>query len=335
MAMMTSAAQAGGHGGDPLRVLVIEDEALVALEIELLLTNAGHKVVGVAEDRISAANLVQQVMPRPNLALVDMRLANGASGLQVAADFAVLGIAVLFVTGNCPAERGQGLAVGCLHKPFTEAELLTAVATAEAVLRWAAAASTLAFRAAPLWQRLRRNRQRRPYESGRAVADGGGRVEEFAARVRHEPAEWSALAREAGIRGRRTVAALDIEAPALRRHRCGEYWKCRRRCSQRLVNARSSSGVAGRPGGLGDRNRGHGPLRFRIGRPRLSSRTPRTKPAGDGLERRDVALALLPAGQQANRLSGRQAASGADRRRGGDPLVLEMGIDAVALADGL
>jgi CheY-like chemotaxis protein len=134
MAMMTLAAEAGGHGGDPLRVLVIEDEALVALEIESLLTNAGHKVVGVAEDRVSASKLVQQVMPRPNLALVDMRLANGASGLQVAADFAVLGIAVLFVTGNCPAERGQGLAVGCLHKPFTEAELLTAVATAEAVL---------------------------------------------------------------------------------------------------------------------------------------------------------------------------------------------------------
>jgi len=132
--MMTMAAEVGGRGGGPLRVLVIEDEALVALEIECFLTAAGHQVVGVAEDHTSATELARQTEPRAHLALVDMRLANGASGLQVATDFAALGIAVLFVTGNCPAERGQGLAVGCLHKPFTEAELLAAVTTAEAVL---------------------------------------------------------------------------------------------------------------------------------------------------------------------------------------------------------
>ncbi len=135
MAMMTLAAETGGRGGGPLRVLVIEDEALVALEIESFLIAAGHAVVGVAEDPVDAAELAQRTEPRPDLALVDMRLANGASGLQVATDFAALGIAVLFVTGNCPAERGRGLAVGCLHKPFTEGELLASVAAAEAVLR--------------------------------------------------------------------------------------------------------------------------------------------------------------------------------------------------------
>jgi len=132
--MMAMAAEVGGRGGRSLRILVIEDEALVALEIEAFLTTAGHEVVGVAEDHASATELARQTEPRPDLALVDMRLANGASGLQVAADFAALSIAVLFVTGNCPAERGQGLAVGCLHKPFTETELLAAVTTAEAVL---------------------------------------------------------------------------------------------------------------------------------------------------------------------------------------------------------
>jgi DNA-binding response OmpR family regulator len=128
-------AEAGGRGGGPLRILVIEDEALVALEIELALTGAGHSVVGVAADRTSAMALARQTEPRPDLALVDIRLANGANGLQVAADFSGLGIKVLFVTGNCPADRGQGLAVGCLHKPFTELELLASVAAAEAVLR--------------------------------------------------------------------------------------------------------------------------------------------------------------------------------------------------------
>jgi len=134
-ATIAMAAEMGGHGGAPLRVLVIEDEALVALEIESFLNAAGHFVVGVAEDRVSAAALGRRTEPRPDLALLDMRLANGASGLEVAADLTALGIAVLFVTGNCPAERGQGLAVGCLHKPFTEGELLASVAVAEAVLR--------------------------------------------------------------------------------------------------------------------------------------------------------------------------------------------------------
>jgi two-component system, response regulator PdtaR len=132
--MMAMAAEAGGRGGRPLRVLVVEDESLVALEIESLLTAAGHAVVGVAEDRASAAELARVTEPVPDLALVDMRLAHGANGLEVAADLAALGIAVLFVTGNCPAERGQGLALGCLHKPFTEGELVASVAAAEAVL---------------------------------------------------------------------------------------------------------------------------------------------------------------------------------------------------------
>jgi CheY-like chemotaxis protein len=134
MVVMTMTAEMGGCGGGPLRVLVIEDEALVALEIESLLTAAGHVVVGAAEDRVSAAELARRTDPPPDLALVDMRLANGASGLEVAAYMVTLGIAVLFVTGNCPAERGQGLAVGCLHKPFTESELPASVAVAEAIL---------------------------------------------------------------------------------------------------------------------------------------------------------------------------------------------------------
>ncbi len=43
--------------------------------------------------------------------------------------------AVEACSGNCPAERGQGLAVGCLHMPCTGGELLASVAAAKAVLR--------------------------------------------------------------------------------------------------------------------------------------------------------------------------------------------------------
>ena len=126
----------GGRGsGSPprrLRILVVEDEGLVVLEIQAGLEVAGHEVVGVAEDVASAGALAR--LKRPDLALVDVRLARGESGLDVAADLSALGVPCLFVTGNCPEGRGQGVALGCLHKPFDEGQLTGAVAAAEALL---------------------------------------------------------------------------------------------------------------------------------------------------------------------------------------------------------
>ncbi len=115
------------------RVLVVEDEGLVALEIETLLTGAGHVVVGTAADRVGALALARA--ERPEVALVDVRLSGGESGLDLAADLSALGVPVLFVTGNCPLERGRAVAVGCLHKPFDERQLLDAVAVADRLAR--------------------------------------------------------------------------------------------------------------------------------------------------------------------------------------------------------
>jgi CheY-like chemotaxis protein len=115
------------------RILVVEDEALVALEIQSGLESVGHEVVGVADRAAAAGNLAR--LTRPHLALVDIRLAHGESGLEVAADLTRLGLACLFVTGNCPLDRGIGIAVGCLHKPFDEWQLVQAVAATIAVIR--------------------------------------------------------------------------------------------------------------------------------------------------------------------------------------------------------
>lgn len=128
----------GQHGtragrSTPARILVIEDEALVALEIQSGLETVGHEIVGVAGRAATASSLARTT--RPDLALVDVRLARGDSGLDVATDLARLGIPCLFVTGNCPEERGNGLAVGCLHKPFDERQLLEAVAAVITILR--------------------------------------------------------------------------------------------------------------------------------------------------------------------------------------------------------
>ncbi len=117
------------------RVLVVEDEGLVALEIETFLAGAGYEVVGAAADRAGALALART--ERPDLALVDVRLAKGDSGLDLAADLTALGVPVLLVTGNCPRELGRSVALGCLHKPFDEHQLLAAVAAVAAVVRLA------------------------------------------------------------------------------------------------------------------------------------------------------------------------------------------------------
>jgi CheY-like chemotaxis protein len=114
------------------RVAVIEDDRIAAMAMEACLAGAGHQVVGTAECRAEALELARA--ERPDLALVDIRLAHGDSGLDVAADLARLGVPVIYVTAKCPVEPGQGIVLGCLHKPVAEAALLAAVGVANVML---------------------------------------------------------------------------------------------------------------------------------------------------------------------------------------------------------
>jgi two-component system, response regulator PdtaR len=100
-----------------LRVLVVEDEALVAMDIEAMIEVAGHVAVGLADDHDSAVELADET--GPDLALVDVQLAQGDSGIDVARSLLARGVPVIFATGNCPADRGVGLALGCLDKPYS------------------------------------------------------------------------------------------------------------------------------------------------------------------------------------------------------------------------
>lgn len=115
-----------------MRVLIVEDEALVAMEIEGMLGLAGHEAIAQADDLPSAIEAAEA--EKPDLALVDVRLAHGASGLDVAAALKERGIPVLFATGNCALAEGSEVAIGCLHKPITDRTLAGALAAAEAVM---------------------------------------------------------------------------------------------------------------------------------------------------------------------------------------------------------
>ncbi|MDP8912816.1 MAG: response regulator [Pseudomonadota bacterium] len=95
------------------------------------LTDAGHQVVGIADTLQDAVNLIQET--QPDLALVDIQLAEGCSGLDVARELNAHGVPCVFTTGNCPG-RDIDDALGCLHKPFNHIQLIGAVNAANAVL---------------------------------------------------------------------------------------------------------------------------------------------------------------------------------------------------------
>jgi DNA-binding response OmpR family regulator len=111
------------------RIMIVEDEPLVAFDNEYMLKDAGYEIVATVDSFADAA-LVIDSAPL-DLILTDISLAGEGDGLDVARAAAARGIAVLFVTGNCTKEA-QALAVGCLAKPYTERVLL---ATLDAVDR--------------------------------------------------------------------------------------------------------------------------------------------------------------------------------------------------------
>ena len=78
-------------------VLIIEDEPIIALDLTRVVRELGHKVVGTAATRIEAVTLAST--KRPGLVLADIRLADGSSGMDAAADIlSSFDIPVIFIT---------------------------------------------------------------------------------------------------------------------------------------------------------------------------------------------------------------------------------------------
>ena len=109
-------------------VLIVEDEALIAMMMEDALVARGHRVVGVADTLSSALDLAGA--HAIDLALCDVRLANGDSGVDVARALAQQGIPVVYVSGNCPADAPHPLVIGCVNKPVPVAALHATVLAA-------------------------------------------------------------------------------------------------------------------------------------------------------------------------------------------------------------
>lgn len=113
---------------DRLRVLIVENEMLLAMDIEALVEDFGHQVVGEVASLAEFEALNRDTCPQ--LAFVDLQLADDSSGLDVCSGIAARWpeCVIVFLTANVaklPSDLGGGH--GVIAKPFSHAGLLNAL----------------------------------------------------------------------------------------------------------------------------------------------------------------------------------------------------------------
>jgi len=105
------------------KVLIAEDDLMIADMAEEVLLGHGYEVCGIARTVADAVAL--GLRHKPDFALIDLRLADGEFGTEIAAQLKGIGLGVLYATGNMSqvvltAANGHA----CLAKPYRGADLL-------------------------------------------------------------------------------------------------------------------------------------------------------------------------------------------------------------------
>jgi CheY-like chemotaxis protein len=117
-----------------VRILIVEDDPIVAMTAAAVLEDAGHDVVGPAYDAEDAWRLARTASPQ--LAFVDINLAGHDEGLALARRFKDrLGLDSIYVSGQINAARAsRSAALGLLTKPYDPLHLVAAVAVAREIM---------------------------------------------------------------------------------------------------------------------------------------------------------------------------------------------------------
>ena len=128
---LTSAALADIAGQTRARVLIIEDEPIIAMDIEAIVTDLGHSITGIAATRAEALALF--AAEAPGLVLADIQLRDGSSGIdavqhilarQALPAIFITGFPELLLTGQRPEPTFL------ITKPFAVASVQAAIAQA-------------------------------------------------------------------------------------------------------------------------------------------------------------------------------------------------------------
>jgi DNA-binding NarL/FixJ family response regulator len=119
------------------KILIVEDDHLVALDLETALLEAGFAVTGIAGSAEEAVALARA--ERPDLVLMDIRLAGRRDGVDAALDlYREEGIRCLFATAHSDSDMrrraNDAKPLGWLAKPYQPQALVRAVKAALAGL---------------------------------------------------------------------------------------------------------------------------------------------------------------------------------------------------------
>jgi DNA-binding response OmpR family regulator len=108
-------------------LMIVEDEALVAMLLRDELQEAGYKVLDLTDRQTEALEVAKA--SKPDLALVNIRLAGRDDGIELVRQLKALRIPVLLISGQVSrASSAKTVAIGSMPKPYDAADMVLAVA---------------------------------------------------------------------------------------------------------------------------------------------------------------------------------------------------------------
>jgi DNA-binding response OmpR family regulator len=133
LAPAAEGSASGTQSENSKRILIVEDDLLVASEMEVALTDAGFQIAGIASTGKEALQVAQE--QSPTLVVMDIRLAGDRDGIDTALElFRSHGIRCIFASAYSDQEAQRRAApaapLGWLQKPYTMASLTAKVRAA-------------------------------------------------------------------------------------------------------------------------------------------------------------------------------------------------------------
>lgn len=111
-----------------LKILVVEDEFLIAIDLEQILMDAGHDVCGIASTATDALRLADATQPQ--LAFLDVELLDGRTGFDIARHFTRAGMPLfVFITSHeSELPVALQLGAGMIRKPYNPCDVVSTAA---------------------------------------------------------------------------------------------------------------------------------------------------------------------------------------------------------------
>jgi two-component system, response regulator PdtaR len=121
----TEESRGQSYAMKPLRVLIIEDETVIALLFEEVLSEMGHTVCAIERTQAGAVEAAER--HKPDLIIVDVRLQSGSGIIAMNAILQSGFVPHLYVSGDVVDRALLNPAAGILQKPFYETQLVKAI----------------------------------------------------------------------------------------------------------------------------------------------------------------------------------------------------------------